>query len=79
MFSDNITSSYNNVATGVLYVCNHTFAALLMISDDQFKILQAMFSISGIVLSNTLVIIINWQKIKDWLKEIEWFKKKTPK
>lgn len=60
------------VVNWVLYACSHTFTAVLLLNESQMKILQMMFSCTGIIVSNMVLIIIHWNKIAKWFNGIEW-------
>lgn len=54
------------ILNGALYIINHVFAAILLISEEQYRLIQLLFTCGGILVSNTLIVIINWKTIKEW-------------
>jgi uncharacterized membrane protein len=49
-----------------LYVSSNILATLLVISQDSMQLIQLIFTCLGIVISNMILIIVNWKSIKKW-------------
>lgn len=49
-----------------LYICSNLLATLLVLSQDSIQLIQLVFTCAGILISNTILIIVNWAKIKKW-------------
>lgn len=51
----------------VLYLSSNLLATMLVISQDSLQLIQLVFTCAGIFISNTVLIIVNWGKIKRWI------------
>ena len=52
-----------------LYFCSNILATLLVISQDSMQLIQLIFTCLGIVVSNMILIIVNWKHIKKWFSD----------
>lgn len=51
-----------------LYILSNLLAALLVVTDGSMQFIQLIFTCSGIFISNFVLILINWNKIKKAFK-----------
>lgn len=52
------------LVNSVLYISSNLLATLLVISQDSMQLIQLIFTCCGILISNLILIIVNWGKIK---------------
>lgn len=50
----------------ILYISSNLLATLLVITQDSLQLIQLVFTCAGILISNTVLIMVNWGKIKRW-------------
>lgn len=52
------------LVNSVLYISSNLLATLLVLSQDSMQFIQLVFTCCGILISNIILIIVNWGKIK---------------
>lgn len=55
------------LVNSVLYLSSNLLATMLVISQDSMQLIQLVFTCAGIFISNTVLIMVNWGKIKKWV------------
>jgi hypothetical protein len=56
------------ILNSFLYFCSNILATILVISQSSMQLIQLIFTCLGIVISNMILIIVNWKSIKKWFK-----------
>jgi len=51
----------------IFYLSSNLLATILMASQDSLQLIQLIFTCAGIFISNTVLIMVNWGKIKKWI------------
>ena len=53
----------------ILYVCSNILTTVLVITQDSLEVVQLLFTCAGILVSNAVLLIVNWDKIKKIFKK----------